>query len=62
MNTFTSRDLKADAFPQAGPDPLDGQRVDREPAPVPPMARKYRCDKACGCHYSGPPGLPPRRR
>ena len=26
MNTFTSHDLKADAFPQVGVDPLDVQR------------------------------------
>ena len=31
MNTFTSRDLTAGAFPQVGVDPLDVQRLDREP-------------------------------
>jgi hypothetical protein len=56
MNTFTSRDLKADAFPQVGVDPLDVQRVDRESALVPPMACKCGCDKACGCQCCGPRG------
>jgi hypothetical protein len=48
MNTFTSHDLKADAFPQVGVDPLDVPR-DRESALVPPMACKCGCDKACSC-------------
>jgi hypothetical protein len=56
MNTFTSHDLKADAFPQAGVDPLDVQRVDRESALVPPMACKCGYDKACGCQCCGPRG------
>ena len=56
MNTFTSHDLKADAFPQVGVDPLDVQRVDRESALVPPMACKCGCDKACGCPCWGPRG------
>ena len=56
MNTFTSHDLKADAFPQVGVDPLDVQRVDRESALVPPMACKCGCDKACGCQCCGPRG------
>jgi len=56
MHTFTSRDLKAGAFPQVGVDPLDVQRVDREPAPVPPVACKRGCDKACGYQCRGPRG------
>jgi len=56
MNTFTSRDLKAGAFPQVGVDPLDVQRVDREPALVPPVACKCGCDKACGYQCRGPRG------
>jgi len=42
MNTFTSHDLKADAFPQVGVDPLDVQRVDRESALVPPNGLQMR--------------------
>lgn len=34
MNAFTAHDLEADAFAQVGVDPLDMQRVDREPALV----------------------------
>ena len=56
MTTFTSHDLKADAFPQASVDPLDVQRVDRESALVPPMACKCGRDKACGCQCRGPRG------
>ena len=56
MNTFTSRDLKAGAFPQVGVDPLDVQPVDREPALVPPVACKRGCDKACGYQCRGPRG------
>jgi len=40
MHTFTSRDIKAGALPQVGVDPLDVQRLDREPALVPPVACK----------------------
>jgi hypothetical protein len=54
MHAFTSRDLTAGAFPQVGVDPLDVQRVDREPALVPPVACKCGCDKACGCQCRGP--------
>ncbi|HEV8277514.1 MAG TPA: hypothetical protein VGQ26_17730 [Streptosporangiaceae bacterium] len=42
MNTFTSHDLKADAFPQVGVDPLDVQRVDRESALVCPNGLQMR--------------------
>jgi hypothetical protein len=56
MNTFTSHDLKAGAFPQVGVDPLDVQRVDREPALVPPVVCKRECDKACGYQYRSPRG------
>ena len=42
MNTFTSRDLTAGAFPQVGVDPLDVQRVDRESALVPPNGLQMR--------------------
>ena len=48
MNTFTSHDLNAGAFPQAGAGPRGVERVDREPALVPPMACKCGYDKACG--------------
>src|SRR5436190_22954925 len=51
MDTFTSHDLKADAFPQAGVGPLDVQRVDRESALVPPMACKWWRDQACGAQW-----------
>ena len=56
MNTFTSDDLKADACPQVGAGPLGVQRVDREPALVPPMACKCGWDKAGGCQCCGPRG------
>ncbi len=56
MNTFTSRNLTAGAFPQVGVDPLDVQRVDRESALVPLVACKCGCDKACGCQCRGPRG------
>jgi hypothetical protein len=42
MNTFTSDDLKADAFPQAGAGPPGVQRVDREPVLVPPDGLQMR--------------------
>ena len=42
VNTFTSHDLKAKAFPQAGADPLDVQRVDRESVLVPPNGLQTR--------------------
>jgi len=62
MHTFTSRDLKAGAFPQVGVDPLDVQRVDREPALVPPVACKCGVTRPAAISAAVRAGLPPRRR
>jgi hypothetical protein len=56
MNAFTSHDLGADAFPQAGVGPPGVRRAGREPALVPPVAGKCGCGKACGCRCCGPRG------
>ena len=46
MHTFTSRDLKAGAFPQVGVDPLDGW-VSHALAAVAPGASSRSCAPGC---------------